>query len=368
MAIDTEIRHARLNELSLDPTNSRLGRNNAGRNVPQPRVLELMKDWTLDELAVSFLESGFWPHEALLVVRENLYGKPALVVVEGNRRLAALSYLYNALSGDPASRKWAEIAEGQRPAKQLFEKIPYIRVGSRKEVESFLGFRHVTGIMEWSPAEKAEYIARLIEDSRMTYKQVMRKIGSKTPAVQRHYISYRLLLQMEDQEKISLSHVEEKFSVLYLSLRTKGVQKYLHIDIQADPRKAKRPVPASRLKALVHFALWLFGDEETPPIVRESRQVDDFGRILESSRAVQYLERSERPSFNAAFNLAGGDEPEVIRLVHKAADNIEMALSRAHLHTKSKKLESAVKRLGADAMQLLKLFPGVHSQVVNGEE
>ena len=36
----------------------------------------MMSDWVLDELAISYLESGFWTHEALLVVKE------ALVVVQ----------------------------------------------------------------------------------------------------------------------------------------------------------------------------------------------------------------------------------------------------------------------------------------------
>ena len=49
-----------------------------------------MRNWVLDELAGSYLENGFWQHEALLVVKEELCGKERLVVVEGNRRLAAL--------------------------------------------------------------------------------------------------------------------------------------------------------------------------------------------------------------------------------------------------------------------------------------
>lgn len=322
--------------------------------------MELMKDWTLDELALSFLESGFWPHEALLVVVEKLYGKSVSVVVEGNRRLAALKYLHAALDGYPASKKWAEIADNAKPSDRLFTNIPYIRLDSRKDIEAFLGFRHVTGIKEWKPAEKAEYIAKMIEESRMTYEQVMRKIGSKTPVVRQHYISYRLLLQMEDEEDISLKQVEDKFSVLYLSLRTAGAQKYLQIDIKAEPREARRPVPPSKLKALANFALWLFGDEKRQPVVKESRQVDDFGFILQSRKAVEYLERAERPSFDIAFNLAGGAESQVVRLLEKAADNIELALSRAHLHVKSEKLRLTVERLGADATQVLRLFPQIH--------
>jgi hypothetical protein len=79
MPIDPKIHYASIDELSLDPTNPRLGRNNAGRAVTQARVLELMTTWNLEELAISFLESGFWPQEALLAVEEKLYGKPALV-------------------------------------------------------------------------------------------------------------------------------------------------------------------------------------------------------------------------------------------------------------------------------------------------
>ena len=364
LAISSEIEYADLEDLFLDPLNPRLGRNNTGPKVAQEKILDLMQDWTLDELAVSFLESGFWPQEALLVVEEGLYGQEQLVVVEGNRRLAALKFLHRACAGNPSSRRWAEIAESKDAPKNLFKKIPYIKVGSRKEIESFLGFRHVTGIKEWKPAEKAEYIAKLIEQSKMSYVEVMRKIGSKTPAVRQHYISYRLLLQMEDEEEISTEHVEDKFSVLYLSLRSAGTQKYLQIDIKAEPDAARRPVPKRRLEALKNFAMWLFGDEKRSPLFTDSRRVDDFGRILESSKAVEYLERTEAPNFEVAFRTAGGDEPELLKLIASAADNIELALTKAHLHTKSERIQKAVERCGADALQLLRVFPDIRESLL----
>ena len=66
MAIETILKYAKLDELYLDPTNPRLGRNNTGPDVSQEDVLEFMRNWTLDELAESFLGSGFWTHEALI--------------------------------------------------------------------------------------------------------------------------------------------------------------------------------------------------------------------------------------------------------------------------------------------------------------
>lgn len=361
MAINTKIDYAKLESLSLDPNNPRLGRELAGPKTTQSNVLEAMEDWDLEDLAVSFRESGFWPQEALLVVEEQLYGRKSLVVVEGNRRLAALKLLQEAARGNPGlSKKWQGLAEGLKPNDSLFEEVPILKAASRKDIVAFLGFRHVTGIMEWNPAEKAEYIARMI-DAGSSYEEVRRKIGSKVETVRRNYISFRLLLQMEESEGISVKNVEEKFSVLFLSLRTSGVQQYLHVDIMADPKQVNRPVPKDRLKALEHFAAWLFGNEEQgiDPIVRDSRQVDNFSRILESKEAVEYLESKKSPSFEFAYRLAGGDEIEIVSLLSGAADNVEEALSRVHLHKAKPSVKKAVDRLASDLVAVLKHFPSV---------
>ena len=359
MAIANKIEYAKLDDLYLDPHNPRLGRENTGPSVKQSAILDLMKDWALEELAVSFLEGGFWVQEALLVVREPIYGSNKLVVIEGNRRLAALKLLRDAIIGNPLSSKWKELQVGVKAPKDLFEKIPYILVDTRKDVDAFLGFRHVTGIKEWRPAEKAQYISKLIDERKMTYEEVMRKIGSKTEAVRRNYIAYRLLLQMEEEEKISLEHVEEKFSVLFLSLRTSGAQQYLHIDIKADPKTVRKPIPAKHMQNLVNFALWLFGDDKRPPLFTDSRYVDKFGSVLESPKAVEYLERTDNPNFDTAYRMAEGDETELTKLILNAADNIEITLSRIHFNKDSSKVKSAVQRLRTDVQQLMNSFPGI---------
>ncbi len=363
MAVHNKIQYATLDQLHLDPDNPRLGRENTNKDLTERKILELMKDWMLEELALSFLESGFWPQEALIVVRQTVGGSPFLVVVEGNRRLAALKLLKLAFDGKAASKKWDELISKRKAPRLLFDEIPYLMVDSRKDIVAFLGFRHVTGIKEWNPAEKAEYISKLIEEERMSYIEVCRKIGSKSSTVRLHYISYRLLLQMEDQEDIDLKAVEEKFSVLYLSLRSEGVQTYLNIDILAEPNKARKPVPNSRLKALAKFALWLFGDENREPVVRESRYVDQFGKALLNEEAVNYLERTEKPSLEVAWRISGGDEGETIEFVQKAADSTEQALSQAHLYKKSANLQTAVRRLGRDVYQLLALFPKIKEEL-----
>jgi hypothetical protein len=361
MAISTDLAFEQVKNLFLDSHNPRLGIDSLEKGLDQEALLKVMLKWNLEELAVSFLEGGgFWTHEAVLAVRERPYGDEVLVVVEGNRRIAALKWLYKSIQGHAPSRRWVEMSKGLQLADKLFQKVPYLLVGERREIESFLGFRHVTGIMEWKPAEKAEFIARLIDERKMSYQEVMRRIGSNTQTVRQTYTTYRLLKQMEDSvEGFERKNVANRFSVMYLTLRSEGVRNYLHLDIQADPKRAKALIPKTHVKALANFALWLFGDEQTgrPALFTDSRQADDFGRILESKEATKYLERNEDPKFEIAVQLAGGDIKEVVKHVEKAADYLELALTRAHLHVKSKTLLAATDRLTAGAMQLLKLFP-----------
>src|ERR1041384_3053864 len=114
MPVSQKLEFAKIDDLYLDPMNPRLGRHYAGHSVKQEEVLRLMETWKLDELAVSFLESGqFWTQEALICICEELYGKERLVVVEGNRRLAALMCLRDVLEGRRDDRVWKEVRQGK---------------------------------------------------------------------------------------------------------------------------------------------------------------------------------------------------------------------------------------------------------------
>ena len=121
MGISTTLKFAKLDKLHLDPKNPRLGRHYAKADSNQEEVLKIMQDWVLDELAISYIESGgFWTHEALLVVNEELYGEQQLVVVEGNRRLAALKCLQQVVNGEDMSRKWCSIVEKSGRTRGIF--------------------------------------------------------------------------------------------------------------------------------------------------------------------------------------------------------------------------------------------------------
>lgn len=222
----------------------------------------------------------------------------------------------------------------------------------------------MTGVKQWEPAEEAEYISNLIE-SGLNYKEVTDAIGSKVESVRRSYISFRILLQMEGQNGIHIPSVEEKFSVLTLSLRTDGVQSYLGVDISVDPDKAERPVPPSKLNHLVKFALWLFGNDEEgiQPLVTDSRQIENFGKILESSKGVQYLESTNTPRLETAYRIAGGAAAEVAQFLEQAWFQLEEALGVIHHVKQSTRVKEASERIVRDVERLLTVYPEFKSIV-----
>ena len=83
------IEYAPLTSFLLDPENPRLSQLQSESAPSQDALYASMGDWSLEELATSFLESGFWPHEAVLCVADHSDGG-ASIVIEGNRRIAAL--------------------------------------------------------------------------------------------------------------------------------------------------------------------------------------------------------------------------------------------------------------------------------------
>jgi uncharacterized protein YerC len=369
MAINNKIEYEKLEKFQLDSQNPRFERDFRESNPTHNRFMNEMEEWKLDELAVSFLScNGFWVQEAVLVLLEKRGKSDFFTVIEGNRRIAAL-YKLRTIIEDPSaikSKKWRDIAAlaEQNKIKAtniLFNEIPYIRIEKREDVDEFLGFRHVTGIEEWQPAEKAAYIAKLIDERKMTYEEVMQKIGSRTTTVRQLYITFRLMEQMREEDILPKEGVQNRFSVMYLSLRTPGVQQRLGLDMQGLPDRNRYPVEKKNLPHLKHFARWIFGEDSHSPLFSDSRQVDAFGGLLENDEAFKYLCENKDARFDTARTIAGGDLSETIINVKKASEYIRMALSQAHRYPNDKKLQNVMKDFSNDAIHLMSVFQKLQS-------
>ncbi len=179
-----EVQWAKLSELRLDGQNPRL--KEGMENATQPELLaELAREYELQDLGRSIADNGYFSEEPLVAVKEN--GHKTWTIVEGNRRLAALQLLENPNAAPKEQRsQWQELSENR---KKLVTSVPILEYQQRSEVTPYLGFRHITGVMQWRPFQKARYIAQLVEGSRLTFAQIGRIIGSRSPTVREHYIA-----------------------------------------------------------------------------------------------------------------------------------------------------------------------------------
>ena len=334
MGLSNTIAFTSLTELHLDPMNPRLGLDKSQPTVPEERIMELMRSWNLEELAVSFLESGFWPQEAVIVVQEPSASEfSRLVVVEGNRRIAALKYLERAFLGKPITRTWSDMIEGIPRPDDLFNNVPYIIADSREDVIAYLGFRHVTGIKQWEPTQKAEFIATMIDDLGMSYDSVRKQIGMRIDTVRRNYIALRIVSQMDTHGiDFSKAGLDRRFSVLFLSLRESGVRNFLDVNLDAAPENSRSPIPKEKIEDLGYFARWMFGTETQRPLFTDSRYVNSFARMLTNTTAVEYLKSTPAPVFELALQKAGIEDEDIENYLKEASNQMELALSRIHLY------------------------------------
>jgi len=82
MTVSTKLSFASIDNLNLDSMNPQLGRHRMAKDTSQEKLTEWMTAWKIEDLALSYLESGgFWFHEPLIVVEEPLYRKKT----QGNR-------------------------------------------------------------------------------------------------------------------------------------------------------------------------------------------------------------------------------------------------------------------------------------------
>lgn len=334
------IEQADVDNLLLDPENPRLRRVHGGKLLDQDQLLKEMVNWELDELIVSYLKSGFWQHEPLLVVDENRDGLAGTVVVEGNRRAAALKCLRRFLRGEPVpSRRVTRIiAEGLAETPGLtandpmFAAVPFVKYGQRNDVDAYLGFRHVTGVKEWAPQEKATFIAHLIDGRNYTYAATAKLIGSNAEAVRRNYIAFHLLNAFEelidsDAGAEALERARDDFSVFFLSLREEGIRRFLNISLDMPPDAVRAGIAGLSAERVERFLLWMFGSDETEAFIGESRNIKKFAEILSTPEAVAYISDRKEPSFALAYALTKGASDDIVAALRETREMLRNVLA-----------------------------------------
>ena len=314
------VKELELQELHFDPLNPRLPSNLLEADE-EPVLLYLLLEANLVELMQSIGEKGYFNGEPLLVVPRP---SPATGywVVEGNRRLGALKLL---ASNAPAPVKPREVEQVRATAAHKPTRIPVLEFARRDDILGYLGYRHITGIKEWSPLAKARYLKQLRgqygNDHVAAHKALARTIGSKSTNVAKLLVGHALLEHARDTgilNEIRQSENDLEFSLLTTGIGYEGVQTFIGLNGIAD-------VELSDLKhdEFREFFGWVFDRRGGSTVLGESRKFKELNQIVVNEDALSALRRGE--SIDTAYLYTSGPLEALRRFMMDAEKSLRAA-------------------------------------------
>lgn len=166
-----------LDEIYLDPNNPRFTSlkwddipdqqiSDASIQVATKRKLE--EEFSIYKLVDNIQINGFLPIDRVIVKKfaENKY-----VVLEGNRRICAAKNIMELYKGNPEQVEESVVDS-------LKEISCLIYTGSERQPSwVFQGLRHIIGIQEWPAYNKARLLVQLMEDENLSLTEVGKKFG-----------------------------------------------------------------------------------------------------------------------------------------------------------------------------------------------
>jgi hypothetical protein len=269
-----EARRVALRDLRLDPMNPRLPVELQGESQDELAVhLELGFD--AFTVAESIASHGFFGSEPLIVIAEG----HAWIVVEGNRRLTALLGLVDdkVRSQFANPGPWEELAA--RATVSADDVIPVVVLPDRAAATPIIGFRHISGILQWQRFAQARYVARLVDEDRLTFAGVADMIGIDRTKVGNLYRDQAIAKQARDLG-IETGPLEETFSLLDVAMSTPKLRDHVGAPLGSKTAPGVPPIPASKAPELRELITWIYGDGEIEPVIGESREISKLGNVV----------------------------------------------------------------------------------------
>jgi hypothetical protein len=300
-----------LDQLLLDPNNPRFADfGELSDPVPESRIseervqrdtLERMKTARFDvaELRDTIKTVGFLPVDRIIVRAwgGNKEGQPTrYVVVEGNRRVAALRWLN-------------ELHETGRETftDDQIHNFTHLSALLLNEVQAgdtarwvLPGLRHVSGIKEWGPYQRARAV-HILRESGQGAQEAAQSIGLSTRAANQLWRSYLALEQMRADEEFGELVNPRMYSYFEEVFKRPNVRDWL-----AWSDNDGKFMNTQRLR---EFYGWIVGEvdpdeedgERREPKFTEAKNVRDLSRFIDDEAALAIF-RSPEGSLTRALS------------------------------------------------------------------
>lgn len=323
---------APVGSLVLDRMNPRLV-NGAENATDEEIVRRFYRADDLGELLQSIAANGYLDIEPMIVVQEN----GQLVVLEGNRRLAAIrlfrepSFALDVFQAP--ERVKTNIPQMPEKFRSTLNKVSVYRVNARKEARSYIGFKHINGPAKWDSYAKAKFAAQWHRQGEANIDEIAARIGDKHATVKRMVHAIYVLDQAQGQEIFDIANrmvPRINFSNLYSALEKKEYRKFLGQPANwANYNPHPHPIPKANLDNLGKVLVWLYGakDEDIHPVVqRQNPDIKHLGEVLENQEGLAVLNAGG--SLASAYAAIQPADQEFSASLLRARDAIQAALGR----------------------------------------
>ncbi len=298
-------------------------------------IARLYRSADLGELLQSISANGYMDIEPLIVMPDQ-QSNDKLIVLEGNRRLAALRLLR-----EPGLARKIKKSEGisipipsVNPSKEdTLNTVSVYWVASREEARSFIGFKHINGPAKWDAYAKAQFAAewyKLGHDKGVNLKSIANAIGDRHDTIKRMVSAIYVLEQAKAED---LFDIEDRytprlnFSHLYTALARSEYMKYLGLDtawMRHDPQPNQ--IPPEKLKELQNVLVWIYGskkDEKKPVVQSQNPDIKRLGAVLGHTEGHHVLEIKH--DLDAAYASTESVDQRFTAALIQARDNLRNA-------------------------------------------
>jgi len=322
--IEVEVEH-----LQLDHLNPRIPERLRG-SVDSEVLNWMLSDATLIDLMASISENGFFAGEPIIAIRGDANN---FIVVEGNRRLAAIKLLIDPSLANVSPKAVQGLSDEAKANNRIPKRIWIYQVKSREEVENYLAFRHVTGVRQWPLISRARYLNNLYQKKThkdvTVYKELAKEIGSKASYVRRLLIGYEAFEIIKKRNYYNIPDIdEENFDISLITdaiTMHSAIAEFMGVDMESST-----PFSEINNENLREVTKWLYEKLSNGQTrVGDNRNLRVLNKVIQRSEAREAFIK-EGKSLKEAAELTDITDENIRFYLNKASQNLGEAQKIVH--------------------------------------
>jgi predicted ATPase len=302
-------RRVSVRNLFLDPNNFRIihepdqkqvaDADVKNRDVVQRtiRLLSGDKNQNIQDLIESFKANGYLRVDQILV--RELPGGGAFVVVEGNRRVAALKFLQQEYES-----KGIDLGKLDP---EVFSQVPVVLYTDGDELHhlTLMALKHISGNKKWGEWNQAQLLEQLHKHHGLNEEEICRRIGISKVELRRSLRALALVAEYQNSDYGDQFN-ESIFPIFRHAVRSAALKDWLEWDDRSREIHntanrdfffsllSREPVEEEDDDGSVGF-----GAKYLEPVITRRDDVDTFAKVISDERALEYLKKNR--DLNGAY-------------------------------------------------------------------